>query len=202
MAVITISRQFGAGANTLARQLAKTLDYRWVDREIIKEVAERAGVSQSGVQAAEKSAGSWLMGLVDRIFSKEYIDRVLAEETHILDEKEYIELVTRIVEELAQEDNAIVVGRGGQFILRDRPGVFHVLLAADFDFRVDYVSRWLEIDKREAEEKVRAADKRRESYLRAFDPGDVNDPGLYHLTINTSMTGLTKAEQLVLELIK
>ncbi|MBU1739896.1 MAG: cytidylate kinase-like family protein, partial [Proteobacteria bacterium] len=62
MAVITISRQFGAGGDKLARALVDKLGYQYVSRDVLKKVAARGGVSMSGAAAAEKSAGSWIMG--------------------------------------------------------------------------------------------------------------------------------------------
>ncbi len=201
MAVITISRQFGAGGDELARRLVKRLDYRYVSHEILKKVADRGGVTVTGAAAAEKSAGSWIMGLVDRILPREKIDAWLKTDSGLMDGHDYIALVTEVITETAREGNTLILGRGGQHILRDTTGVYHVLLVADREFRLKQAREFYQITDKEAEAEIKARDRRRDSYLRAFVDVDPNDPLLYHLTINTGRTGLDKAERLILDLI-
>jgi cytidylate kinase len=69
MAVITISRQFGAGGTTLGARLSKRLNYRYVNDELIREVARNVGVSSRQVQSFEKRGTSKLMKLLDKIVS-------------------------------------------------------------------------------------------------------------------------------------
>ena len=57
MAVITISRQFGAGGVTLGKIVAEKFGYTFADSEIIKMIAEMANVSTNFVETVEKEAG-------------------------------------------------------------------------------------------------------------------------------------------------
>jgi cytidylate kinase len=202
MAVITISRQFGAGGDELARRLVKKLDYRYVSQEVLKKVAARGGVTVTGAAAAEKAAGSWIMGLVDRILPREKIDAWLKTDSGLMDGHDYIALVTEVITEIGREGDALILGRGGQHILQDMPGVYHVLLVADREFRMKRAREYYQITDKEADADLKARDRRRDSYLRAFADVDPNDPLLYHLTINTGRIGLDKAEGLILDLIE
>ena len=74
MAVITISRQFGAGGRTLGERLAKKLDYRYVNYEIIQEVSAKFNVSSDGVYAVEKAASSKLMRFLDKMVNMDYLE--------------------------------------------------------------------------------------------------------------------------------
>ncbi len=67
MAVITISRQVGAGGVTLGQRLAKRLGYRYVDNEIIEQVAEKVRVSSDEVRGFEKSGFIGLMEFIKHI---------------------------------------------------------------------------------------------------------------------------------------
>jgi cytidylate kinase len=201
MAVITISRQFGAGGDELARKLVKKLDYHYVSQEVITRVAARTGVSREGVAAAEKSAGSWIMGLVDKILPRDYIDSLLQTDSGLMDSRDYVATVTEVLTEVARQGNAVIVGRGGQHILKDQPGVCHVLLVADHDFRLQRVKDYYQASDKEAEAAIRAHDRRRASYLRAFAEIHPNAPSQYHLCLNTARIGLDKAEHLIEELI-
>ncbi|MDY7036568.1 MAG: cytidylate kinase family protein, partial [Thermodesulfobacteriota bacterium] len=60
MAVITISRQFGAGGKTLGEMIAKELNYRFLDETIIQEISKKAKVSKDWVKSVERTAGSTL----------------------------------------------------------------------------------------------------------------------------------------------
>ena len=48
MAVITISRQFGAGGKTLGQMIADKLGYTFADSDIIQRIAKEANVSEAG----------------------------------------------------------------------------------------------------------------------------------------------------------
>lgn len=74
LAVITISRQFGAGGTTLGKRLSKRLGYRYVDDALNKEVAKKVGVSSQQVRTFEKRGTSKLMRILDRVVSPDYID--------------------------------------------------------------------------------------------------------------------------------
>ena len=77
MAVITISRQFGAGGITLGRMVAQQLGYKFYDHEIIQMVAKRAKVSTRWVQSMEKEAGGKMERLISGLVSKTFMDRFL-----------------------------------------------------------------------------------------------------------------------------
>ncbi len=201
MAVITISRQFGAGGDTLARRLVKALNYRYVSREVLKKVAAKGGVSLSVAAAAEQSAGSRIMGLVDKMLPREYIDTLLKTDSGLMDSRGYVATVTEVITEIAREGDAVILGRGGQHILQDLPGAHHVLLVADHAFRIKQIKKHFQVTDREAEAAIKAHDRRRNSLLRAFADVDPDDPHLYDLTVNTARTGLDKAERLIRELI-
>ena len=57
MAVITISRQFGAGGKTIGQKVAEALGYTFIDEDIIQIIAEKAKVSPGWVESVEKEAG-------------------------------------------------------------------------------------------------------------------------------------------------
>ena len=80
MAVITISRQFGAGGKTLGKQAAKQLDYTFADNQIIQMVAETANVSPHWVESIEKEAGTDVAGLAElrRLKSQPIVDEIQA----------------------------------------------------------------------------------------------------------------------------
>ncbi|OQY51857.1 MAG: hypothetical protein B6245_24140 [Desulfobacteraceae bacterium 4572_88] len=100
MAVITISRQFGAGGKTLGKMIADELGYTFADSDIIQRIAKEANVSSDWVESFEKEAGSRLSRLVSGMVSKRWLDRVLSDEYGYLDEKIYLDYLVLIIAQI------------------------------------------------------------------------------------------------------
>jgi hypothetical protein len=116
MAVITISRQFGAGGITLGKRIAKQLGYSFFDNEIIQMVAQQAKVSTRWVESMEKEAGGKLERLISGLVSKNFMDRLLDDRRGYIDEEIYVDLLGQIIKKIAEDDNAVILGRGSQSI--------------------------------------------------------------------------------------
>lgn len=204
MAVITISREFGAGGRTLGEALAERLGYRFVNEEMIKEVANKANVSPEGVAAFEKTAGSKLMRFLDKLVRMDYLDRILQSDTGYLNEERYVQVVSEIINEIYDADNAVIIGRGGQYILRGKPRAFHIGLVANMDFRNQFVQDKHKCSLDVAKRAIERADSERDQFLKCFAGPDTlhrNDPHLYDLIINTGRTGIQGASDVVTALI-
>ena len=139
MAVITISRQFGAGAITLGKMVAEKLGYTFADTEIIKMVAEMANVSTNFVETVEKEAGGKFSKLINRLVSKPLVERVLKDERGYIDEEIYLDYLVLIIAQMADEGNVVILGRGNQYILNDHPDAYHFLLINEFANRVKFM---------------------------------------------------------------
>ena len=75
MAVITISRQYGAGGKTLGKLISERLGYTFADNNIVQLVAKEANVSTNWVESFEKEAGSKLSRLINTMVSQRWVDR-------------------------------------------------------------------------------------------------------------------------------
>lgn len=203
MAVITISRQFGAGGTTLGERLAKRLGYRYVNDEMIKAVAEKFGVSARQVRDFEKRGTSKLMKLLDKIVSPDYIDRRLTPDRHAyLDEKAYCEEVKSIILSLYEKGNVVIIGRGSNYALQNYENTIHLLLIADFEHRVRFLMDKYQLTEKEAEKAVARADLIRDRFLNCFSlKENHNDPLLYTMVLNMNLLSMEKAEELVVNLI-
>ena len=200
MPVITISRQFGAGAHTLGRNLAQRLGFQLIDREIIRQVAEEADVSEKWVEAIERDPGGLLLRMVNRLVRPNFIERLLQEKGKDFDERKYVALVTRIIEKIAEEGEVVIVGRGAQFILPDNETTIKLLMLADFEDRIRYLADSYELSQSTARDLIRREDGRRINYLKLFHSGNPDDPTLYTAVLNTSRMSLDEAEDLIVGL--
>jgi cytidylate kinase len=202
MAVLTISREFGAGGRTLGKRVAKELGYTLVDEDIVQMVAERAKVSKNSVKAIEKEAGGSLLKFMNYLISQRQITRILDQTKGYIDEEIYVNTLHEIITDLAEEDNCVIVGRGGQYVLRDHPNAFHLLLVAAHDDRVKFMMKNYKMKEEQAQYTIRVHGKRRRNLYRKFGKEDYDDPLLYHLVLNMSKLSMEKAAETSAELVK
>lgn len=201
MSVITISRQFGAGGLTLGKKLAENLAYALVDEEIIKLISKKAKVSQDWVHAIEKEAGGKLHQFINRLFPKGLVDRILDDQRGYIDEEIYIHLLDQIIRQIADKDNCIIIGRGGQYILKDRPDTVHILLIADKEDRIGFMETHYDLKPSQAMQVVNAEDKRRINLYHKFDKSDYDRPAHYHFTLNMSRLSLDDAAAVICQYV-
>ena len=197
MAVITISRQYGAGGKTLGKMIADELEYEFADSEIVAKVAEMANVSTHWVETVENEAGGKLSRFITRMVSKPLVDRILKGERGYIDEEIYLDYLVLIVAQVADEGDVVVLGRGSQYILNDHPDAFHILMLDEFDNRVRFMKEHYELSEREAAKVIRAEDKRRKALYQKLGKTDYDDPFLYHLVLNMGRVSLEEAADMV-----
>ena len=202
MSVITISRQFGAGGKTLGEIVAKTMGYTLVDEDIIQMVAKKAKVSTNWVQSIEKEAGGKLLKFMSRLVTKSYVERILDERHGYIDEEIYVDLLSKIIGQIGDEGNAVVIGRGSQYILKDYKDTYHILLVADLEDRISFMEKKYKLSRSQAVQVVNKRGKRRANLYRKFGKQDFDQPTLYHMVLNMSKLDMNKASDLVCKLVK
>jgi cytidylate kinase len=112
--------------------------------------------------------------------------------------EEYVRMVGLVIRGLAREGNVLIIGRGGQVLLRDHPRALHVQIVAPLTCRVKVVMGREGLNKRAAQNRVRASDRARFDYVRRYHDADWLDPSLYHLVINTGRVPVTTAVDLII----
>lgn len=176
MAVITISRQYGAGGKTLGQMIADQLGYTFADNQIIQRLAQEANVSTTWVRSFEKEAGGRLSRFISTMVNKSLVERVLKDERGYLDEKIYLDYLVLIVAQIADEGNVVILGRGSQYILRDHPEAYHLLLINEYEHRVQFLMENYDLSRKRAEQTVNSEDRRRMSLYRRLGKTDYEDP--------------------------
>ena len=235
MPVITVSRQRGSMGSYIALEVARKLELRYLDREIIQSVAREAGIEAAAVEAIEEKAGRLarvrhLLNLRPKLPAvasasireeESYDERVQAlmgreglsyevaaarvesgAGLEYIPRLDYLDLVASVIMEQAAEGQAMIVGRGGQMILRNRPGVLHVQVTAKFETRVYNIIQREGVKWREAAHRVRLADEHRAGYMRRFYNVDWLDSSLYDLVINTDQIPHSVAVDMVITAAK
>jgi cytidylate kinase len=201
MAVITISRQFGAGGKTVGKKVADKLGYTFADDDIVQMVAEAANVSPHWVESIEKEAGGKLSRVVSSMVSKRLVDRILKDERGYMDERLYLDYLVVIIAQIAEEGNVVVLGRGSQYILHDHPDAFHVLLVSDLQSRVKFMTERYDFSESQALQIINREDKRQLNLYRKIGKTDYDNPALYHLVLNMAKMDLATAVRLIANLV-
>ena len=201
MAVITISRQFGAGGITLGKMIAETMGYTFADSDILQRVAKEANVSTDWIESFEKEAGSKLSRFISSMVSKRWLDRVISDERGYLDEQIYLDYLVLIIAQFADEGDVVILGRGSQYILNDHPDAVHILLVNEFENRVKFMMDRYSMPNKKAERMVVNEDRRRINLYKRLGKSDYEDPNLYHLVLNMGRVSLETASNLVCNLV-
>jgi len=200
MAVITISRQFGAGGLTLGKMVAEKFGYTFADTDIIKMVAEMANVSTNFVETIEKEAGGKFSKFISKTVSKPLVGRILKDERGYIDEEIYLDYLVLIIAQMADDGDVVILGRGSQYILNDHPDAYHILLINAFEDRVKFMQDNYDLSQNRAVHVVKNEDKRRLNLYKKLGKTDYDNPDLYHLVLNMGRISLDKASELICNL--
>lgn len=200
--LITLSRQYGAGASELASLLGARLGWRVLDAEIPVEVARRLGIPSGSLEEWDEHApglletmgNALLLGspelLVDPAFAARPHPRDIAAATH------------QLLVESAASPPLIVVGHGAQAIFADRPRSLHLRLAAPIEDRVRRIMARRSSTEQEARAIADHVDRDRAHYVKEYLHRDVRDPLLYTLQINTGKVAMADAVEIVVRLVE
>ena len=201
MAVITISKQPGAGGEALGKMIADKLGYTYADRDIIQMIAKAANVSPEWVETFENEAGTKLSRFIEMMVSQRWMDRVLSDERGYLDEKIYLDYLVLMIAKLADEGDVVIAGRGSQYILDDHPDAFHILLINSEENRIQFVMSHYNLSNKKALQYIQNEEKRRINLYKRIGKTDYENPALYDLVLNMSKYDLESALQAICGLI-
>ena len=206
MSVITIARQFGAGGKTLGSIVANRLGYTLVDEEIVELIAQEANISSEWVDSVARETGSETfltrMLLTFGPSRKGYAQIATDSDPGYFDGNLYIALLHKIIPRIAEQDNVVIIGRGGQYILADDPNTYHFLLIADLEYRIKFMMDHYDLDRKQAQVVVDKHSKRRLNLYRYFSRTDYDQPAHYHIVFNMNKVTLENAVQSVCQLVE
>jgi cytidylate kinase len=206
MPVITVSRLTGSGGAKIGQQLAERLGASYLNTQIIQEVARRLGISEASASAYDERAEAFIDRLARVLWlSTPALAPIGAETSPLLFEsttQAFVEVTRQLVREAALTGNAVIFGHGAQFILAQQPGVLHVRFIAPVAFRVERVMRRANINRAEAERRVREEDQRRASFIHQFYDADWHAPDPFHLILNTAFWNEDNCIRLVLNAVE
>ncbi len=199
--VITIARQLARGGSYIGQSVARHLGFTYIDRQILERAARDLGVEEAEIEHRdgrlqsfwEKTLASFAMGAPIGTYSPPPVRWITDEQL--------AETSRRLIIELAAKGPCVVLGRGGFFLLRNKPRVLNIMIHAPLEFRVERAMYIYNApNKSEAMKMIQRSDQDRSSYIRAFTGRDWFDNRNYHLTIDTGTVDFATAEEMIVSL--
>jgi len=178
---ITISRDPGSGGAEVARHLAKDLEMDLIGVKIIQQIAERADVSEKVIESLDEKGVRLRDSWIDSLFRTRHIWP-----------DEYLGHLSKVVGTIGRQGNAIIMGRGGQFILPPEE-TFRVRLVAPREIRIRNVMRGSHTDFETSERYVYKTEADRNAFHCKYFNADWKNPIHYDLIVNTSYMGIEGA---------
>jgi cytidylate kinase len=182
--IITLEREFGSGGGAIASELSRRLGWKLWDQQLTCEIARRAEVSEAAVALCDERVDSRLYRLAKAFWRGSYERSMPLANSRAFDTDRMIAMMEEITAMIAEEGNAVIVGRGSPFFLRNREDTFRVFTYAPRDEKIRRLTA-LGKNRAEAEDLVENVDKERIAYIKHYFNADWPTRALYHLMINT-----------------
>ena len=198
MAVITISKESGTDSEKVASLLAERLGWEYIGKQLVARIAAELPISESEVETFRKDAQSRLLRFVDR-YTCSLIQKVVDREYGCLDDKNYFDTTKKLVEDAYEADNAIILGWGGQCILKGKPGTIHVRLIKDRDGKIKSIMKRFKLDRKAAEHYIDREENDSKSYINHYFNQDWNDARLYDLVIDMGKSTVEETVEAIIE---
>ena len=185
--------------------IAERLGYTLINEQIVEEIALEANVSPQWVNQVSNEAGGggWLAKIMYKLgpFRNGYQAVAMEDKPGYIDGNLYISLLHKVIPKIAENDNVVILGRGGQYILADYPNTYHLFMVADLSQRVQFMMDHYNMTQKQAQIVVDKQSKRRLNLFRYFGREDYDSPKLYHLVLNMSKLSMEDATRAVAGLV-
>lgn len=177
--VVTISREYGSGGRYVGELLAKNLGIPFYDKDLITLSAKESGLATEYVKKNEQTL----------------------EGPQTTDDLLYI-ATTKVIEKLYKKGSCVIVGRCGNFILKNKKDVLKVYLYSSLDDKINRVTKYYNIDKDKALNTINKVNKERKKHYKYYTNTTLDDYNNYDLVLDVSKFGVEKTADIISNIIK
>ncbi len=186
--IITVGRELGSGGRLIGEQLAKKLNISFYDRALIMRASKETGLSYSFFENTEENINPILTG---GLLSDYYQDNFSNESL--------FQMESNVILEIAEQESAVIVGRGADYVLRQHPHCLNVFITANIAERIAQVSEYQNINAEKALALIEKVDKKRAAFYNFFSTKKWGAAQTYDLCINSSFLGLEKTTDFIMQ---
>src|SRR5438105_793270 len=202
---------YGAGGETVGGMVAERLGAELVDGKIFKEVARRLELPDDGVERLGAVPGTFLNRVLQALgtasiefaappeataWTPPYSDPTFDTRRAVL------QITQEVIREAARTGNAVVVGRGGAYILHDHPRALHVFLRGSETGRAATLRESLGISEEEARHRIKRMDANRRAYVRQVYNHDWLDASHSHMVLDTVRLGYERTAATIVAAVR
>ena len=184
--ILTIEREYGCGGGEIAQKVAKQLGWKLWDQWLTEEIARLANCPKAVVEAREERNDPLYYRLFKSFMRGSYEGSINAPKLNLVDSETILRITKRVVEHAAERGNCVIVGRGSQQFLKNRPDTLRVFLYAPREDKVRRLRGRGKTEK-EAEELVDSVDRERADFIQKYFNVEWPDRVIYHTMMNTAI---------------
>jgi shikimate kinase len=184
--VVTLEREFGSGGSVIAAQLAARLGWKLWDQLLTEEVARRLDCESRAVEERQEKQDPIYYRLLKAFMKGSFEGSLNAPRLKIVDTECIRDVMAKLLPEIVEEGNCVIVGRGSSYFLSGRTDVFHVFIYAPFEERV----RRLEStgkSERDAIDLAETIDRDRAEFIKQYFKVEWPGRDRFHLMLNSAM---------------
>lgn len=189
--IITIAREYGSGGHLLGEMLSKELGIKLYDKEFIGMAAKRSGMDENFIAKNEQSIPSFWLKCIMSKNSEQPLEGSLSSDDILFVAE------SKIIQELAEKEPCIIVGRCADFILQDCPKVLKVFCYSDIENAVSRCVSEYGIKRENAESEIRRINRNRIHHYEYYTGRKWGEPHHYNLMLNTGTISLETACRLI-----
>ena len=197
--VITIARGFGSGGKTIGKLLAERLDIDYYDNDLIRLASEESGINLELFGKADERVKMNLFKRYNRSYGSKLIP---PDSDEFVSTDNLFNYQAKIIRELADKQNCIIIGRCGDYILKDNPRVIRLYVYADRKTCIKNVTDRYDVSPKEAHERIVSLDRARAAYYKYYTGKNWEDVNNYDLCLNTSKISFDKAVDIIVDYMK
>ncbi len=191
--IITISREYGSGGRFIGEEVARKLGIKYYDKDIIREIAEQSGFSSEYIQ--ENAELSPKKGLFAYAFSgRDITGRSIEDMVY--------EAQRKVILNIAEKEDCVIIGRNSDFILKDRMDVLNVFIHGDMPEKVQRICKLYHVTDTDAEKMINDTDKRRRANYNFYTEQKWGMAGNYTLSLNSSVLGYDMCQKVIMDCTK
>ena len=187
--VITISREFGSGGRTIGRIVAEKIGIPCYDAELIQKIAEESGYTADYIKEEGEYAPS---GFLSTVFSNRSMG--------LTNQDKIWNIQSRVIEELAEKESCVIIGRCADYILQDKADCLKVFIHAGMEKRAERIVKEYGEREESPEQRLREKDKRRAAYYRFYTDMKWGHAQNYHLCLDSGELGTEKCVDIITQM--
>jgi len=198
--IVTVEREYGSGGGEIAQLLSERLGWKLWDQLLTEEIARLAECPKAVVEDREERTDPLYYRLFKSFLRGSYEGSINAHKLKVVDSESILRITERVVMKVAGTGNCVIVGRGSQHFLANRPDALRVFLYAP---REDKLRRLIARGKseKEANELVDTIDRDRVDFIQKYFNVEWPSRAVYHIMLNTSL-GDRRVVDAILDLMK